>query len=159
MAAHAWRGLLSLLYATTGPAMCTAPVGSRNKRAGYSRLCTASLDVRQVNACPHPRSLAEPHSLTGSLRILQADRPYFQLGEISVTGPLRCYRWRSGLWHCLWPLRPVVVMCETVLPALAVPWGATLPAGRRVRMMIASWPWSALHYIRNEKLRCLYCCL
>lgn len=144
--------LLSLLYATMGPAICCASVIS-SERDGYFGLSAAfpaSLDIRQVNTYPHPWSLAELRSLTWSPRILHADRAHFLLWESSLTGPLHCYRWRGGLWHCLWPLLPVVVICKTALLALAVLWGATLPAGRGVRLMIAFWPWPALHYIHNE---------
>lgn len=141
--------LLSLLYDTTDPTICCASVGSRNGLSWLSA-SPASLDICQVNTYPHPGSLAVPCSLTQSPRILLADRPYFLLWESSLTGPLHCYWWRSGLWHCLWPLTPDVVMCRTALLALAVLWGAALPAGRGVRMMIAFWPWPALYYIHNE---------
>lgn len=143
--------LLSLLYATMGPAICWASVSAYN-RGGYSwrSASPVSLDICQVNTCPHPRSLAGLRFLTSSPRILHADRPYFLLWESSLTGPLHCYRWRGGLWHCLWPVSSVVVMCKTAPLALAVPWGAALLAGRGVRMMIAFWPWPALHYIHNE---------
>lgn len=50
-------------------------------------------------------------------RRLGADSLYFVPWESSVTAPLCRYRWRGALWHCLWPLSPLVVMCKTAPPA------------------------------------------
>lgn len=102
--------------------------------------CLVDSDLCQVNTNPLQRSLTAACALTCSLSILYTDRTYFLLWESSLPGPLQCYRWRAGLWHCLWPASSIVVMCKMCLPALAWLWGAALPAGQGVRMMIAFWP-------------------
>lgn len=129
---------------TLEPAICRASVSSC---AGYSWL-RASPASCQVNTYPHPGSLAGQRSLTRSPRVLHADRPRFLLWDSSPAGPLRRYRWRCGLWHFLWPLPPDVMLLR--VRQLVQVWGAALPTGPGVRMMIAFWPRPALHYIHNE---------
>lgn len=83
-------------------------------------------------------------------RLLCADRLCFLLWESDLTAPLRPYRWRCVLWHCLWPPSHVVVTCTTALQMVSVLWGAELSAGRGVGVMIAFWPQLALHYNHNK---------